>query len=70
MSGVPPPSVLSVYLPFQLFSGIGTKIMPSVRKYKILIICKDLDVVSVDMQPCMDAVVKLLGIIVNILDDV
>ena len=56
--GYPHPLCLSVYLTFlQLFCGIGTKIVSSARKYKILIICKDMDVDSVDMQPCMDALV-------------
>ena len=61
--GYPHPLFLSGYLPFQLFSGIGTKIVSFVRKYKILIICKDMDVVPNDMQPCMDALVKLSALL-------
>ena len=46
----------SVYLPCHFFSGIEVRLC-ILSGQKMLVICKDMDAVSVDMQPCMDALV-------------
>ena len=49
--------------PFSIFPGIEIKLCllsENINIFEILIICKDTDVVSVDMQPCVDALVILV----------
>ena len=54
--GVPPTLSVFLYTSLFIFSGIELKLcLP--KNIEILIICKDMDVVLVDMQPCMDALV-------------
>ena len=63
--GYPPPSVFfCISHHFNFFSGVELKLCPlSGRKYKnleIIVICKDVNVVSVDMQACMDALIVVV----------
>ena len=56
----PPPSVFFCISPLFIFFWTWTEkcVFCQVKKYKnleVLVICKDMDVVSVDMQPCTDA---------------
>ena len=49
--------------PFSIFPGIKLKLCllsEIINISEILIICKDTDVVSVDMQPCVDTLVILV----------